>query len=413
MTTPNLWKEAVARSVAVEVSPRRTFNPGFALVAMALLLAALAGTVAVGALMDDTPGPVEIVTYDNGLMAATLECGGLIVIDPTSYEASELRAASGCQDGPWVESPVWSSDGSRLAYLLHDERDPSVAGIRIYETTTGVTRRLDACRDELCGSIGISADGTLISHVAYPRDGTVELVISDVESGELGRLDLVGPPRSPSFSPDGRRIAMSLFGGKSGVYLVDISRVREGRIGEPTLLSGIVDADEITWSPDGRWLAYRQAGGLGEERGEDPFNGQIGHSRVGIVVARADGSETRVLATSREETGPWAPTWSADSASVAFVITQFEGAIAERWMLELWTASIDGGDPTLIYESDCCKDGFAPPEWSPDGEWIAFGVNLPDAPSESGTFLVRPDGSDLRRVSDEMLAIAWQPIPRE
>jgi len=49
VSAPDLWHEAVERAAQVEVAPRRTFNPGMALIAIALLLAALAGTIVVGA----------------------------------------------------------------------------------------------------------------------------------------------------------------------------------------------------------------------------------------------------------------------------------------------------------------------------------------------------------------------------
>ena len=209
-------------------------------------------------------------------------------------------------------------------------------------------------------------------------------------------------PRQPRFSPDGTHIALPLLGGRSGVYLVDVRGVEDGNVGSPTLLSGVIEADGVEWSPDGEWIAYSQSGGLGIADDQEPFNGQIGHSGVGIVVTRADGSESRVLATGSAVGGPSFPTWSADSASVAFVTTPNQGSATDPWMLELWTVTIDGGEPTRIYESGWGKDAFGVPDWSPDGEWIAFGVNMPDDPSRTGTFLVRPDGSGLRRASNEM-----------
>jgi hypothetical protein len=38
---------------------------------------------------------------------------------------------------------------------------------------------------------------------------------------------------------------------------------------------------------------------------------------------------------------------------------------------------------------------------------------MPDDPAATGTFLVRPDGSDVRRASDVMLDPVWQPIPKD
>ena len=101
------------------------------------------------------------------------------------------------------------------------------------------------------------------------------------------------------------------------------------------------------------------------------------------------------------------------TALFALILASSAGAQPDSWSLVLWTAGIDGSQPTRIYESGCCKDGFGAPSWSPDGEWIAFGLSMPDEPARTGTYLIRPDGSDLRRVSPEMLDPVWQPIPRD
>jgi Tol biopolymer transport system component len=412
VVTPDLWGEAVARSVEAGVAPRRTFTPGMALIATALLLAALAGTIAVGGWLNQ-PSPVrEIVTYENGMIVASEGCGQIIGIDPTSFAVREIGRGSDCEAGPWAHSPVWSSDGSRLAYVVSTFGEESDASsIWVYEAATGEARLLESCPDQSCSSVDISPDGSLVAFLANGFDGHSALIVLGVDSGETQRIELSAQRRAPQFSPDGTDIALALLGGRSGIHLVDIRGFEDGHIGEPTLLTGIIDADEVAWSPDGEWIAYMQSGGLGTEL--EPFNGQGGLSGTGIVVSRADGSETRILATGSATNGPMFPTWSADSSSVAYVTTRSQGDGSDRWRLELWTVAIDGGDPTRIYASAWGKQGFAVPEWSPDGEWIAFGVDLPGDPSATGTFLVRPDGSGLRRASEEMLDVAWQPIPTD
>jgi len=414
LETPKLWNEAVGRAAELELAPRRTFSPGMGLIAAALLLAALAGTVAVGTWLN-RPSPIpEAMTYENGMIVAHQGCGQITGIDPTSFEAREIAAGTDCDVSLWGYRPVWSSDGSRFAYLVPAMAEGrSAVGIWVYEAATGEARQLEACRDGSCSTIDMSPDGSLVAYVTHWGNGASDLVVAGVDSGEVHRIELESQPRHPRFSPDGSHIAVPLLGGKSGIYLVDIRGIEDGHIGSPTLLTGIIDADAVAWSPDGEWIAYSQSGGLGTAEDAEPFNGQIGHSGTGILVSRADGSETRVLATGGTVTGPSFPTWSADSASVAYVTTPTQTIAKDSWMLELWTVTIDGGEPTRIYNSSWGKEGFAVPSWSPDGEWIAFGVDMPADPSESGTFLVRPDGSDVRRASDVILDPVWQPIPKD
>ena len=104
------------------------------------------------------------------------------------------------------------------------------------------------------------------------------------------------------------------------------------------------------------------------------------------------------------------PTWSPDSSSVAYLAVSNDGA-PDASKLTLWTVAIDGGEPTQIYESDCCYSGFAPPAWSPDGEWIALEVDVEDNAAESGVVLLRADGSEVRYAQGIPLEPVWQPIP--
>lgn len=409
LATPNLWNEAVGRAAELELGPRRAFNPSIALIAAALMPAALAGTLMVGGWLN-RPSPLpEIVTYDNGLIVGEEQCGRIVGIHPASFESQELVAGVDCSFRGWGGT-AWSSDGSRLAYLAPEFA--AQGGVWVLEAATGETRRLDPCPDVGCGLVDISSDGSLVTYVAYRGVGTSQMVIMEVDSGEEYRVELTGQARRPRFSPDGSRIAIPLIGGRSGIYLVDLGRFDDGQVGDLTPMSGLIDADDVTWSPDGEWIAYTQSGGLGDADGQMLSNGQGGRSGDGIVITRLDGSQTRVLATGPGETGPRLPTWSPDSASVAYVTTPTPAGARQPWMLEVWTVAIDGGEPTRIYESGRSAE-LGPPDWSPNGEWIAFGQFVFDRPSQSGTYLVRPDGSDLRRASELFLAPVWQPIPKD
>jgi Tol biopolymer transport system component len=422
--TPDVWNEAVGRAAELELGPPRALNPRLGLVTAALLLAALVGTVSIGSWLDrPSPGP-KIVAYDNGMIVAHVGCGGLVGLDPDTFQQRELVAVPDVCGLGGPSSPAWSRDGSHLAYAVSGATENADAtGIWLYESATGDTRQLTSCQVEFgcLGNVDISPDASLVAYIGggEPEHEGPVLVVHVVDSGDEHRIPLTGAAGRPVFSPDGNRIAVSQLGGRSGVYLVDVSGAEDGNVGSPSLLHGIVEAGDLTWSPDGQWIAMTQTGGLGK-LGDDtraPQTQQIQRSGKGVVIVNADNFQTRVLATLPREghdaipMGAW-PTWSADSASVAYMTMPMDPA-SRRLKLELWTVSIDGGDPTRIYESGCCVDQGLGPVWSPDGAWIAFGAEISDDPNRSGTFLIRPDGSEIQRASGSVLEIDWQPVPRD
>jgi hypothetical protein len=121
-------------------------------------------------------------------------------------------------DGPrhWLRS---SPDGSRIAFLLRDDRGV----VQLFTVSPNGGRPVQVTRDDwsVASSFSWSPDGRRIAHVA---DSSVFIV--DVPSGVSMRLTdrtMPAPPRPEAcvFSPDGRRIAFMRSVAGQGTKLGD------------------------------------------------------------------------------------------------------------------------------------------------------------------------------------------------
>jgi len=102
----------------------------------------------------------------------------------------------------------------------------------------------------------------------------------------------------------------------------------------------------------------------------------------------ADDLETAVSRMSRVGSSR-SPSFSPDGKTVAFV-SNLSG------LPQVWTVPAAGGFPRMVTSFDDPVGGV---EWSPDGNWIAFSL-APGGGMNVQVYLVKPDGTGLRRLTD-------------
>lgn len=201
-----------------------------------------------------------------------------------------------------------------------------------------------------------------------------ELVTLDVH-GE--NAELVLPTRfaaeNPSWSPDGRKIAYrSRKSGQDQLYVYDFDRGEELNFTKTSTREC-----EPTWSPDGKQMIFTS-------------------NRTGnyeLFVANADGSNPINLTNNSAFDSD--PAWSPDGKKIAFGSSR--GGV---WRLYVMDA--DGSNVRDVLGHTL--DGWQGPDWSPDGTQLVY------VGSNNGSlqiFVVNADGTGAQPITDTPGANAW------
>lgn len=258
-------------------------------------------------------------------------------------------------DIPAAGFPAWSSDGLALAYL----HDTPGAGwlLTSIEPATGKAHTLSAT--PVMGSRPVwSPDCRSIAvvRVNAERGSDIWLIAAD---GSGGERRLVGGPfetRSPSFSPDGSRLAYICGeAGSLDVWVVDMDA------GEPQRLTQATNPlDEPRWSPrwspDGRWIAHVSSRS-GERNNDD------------LWLVSPDSEQQRQLTTGLmvNTDGHWSPDGSA-LAIVANTSTEhWYGDDADVWLVNAGEGPSQRLTPAGGHSWRLEGAGLA---WSPDGTTV-------------------------------------------
>ncbi len=213
-------------------------------------------------------------------------------------------------------SPVWSPDGSRIAFI-----------------SDSFTRTLSV----------MNADGS-------------------------GKTAIVSGALDPSWGPDGSQIAVmkEREGLAAAVVIVDLDTLAETVVTEHAAM-------EPVWSPDGSKIAFVD---VRPETYPDPSTGEpVQGSQHEIVVANVDGSGEVVVSAGEPGSDralyleeDRAPAWSPDGSKIVFMSQAQVPACCGPW--QLWAVNPDGSAATNLTADDTVNDLF--PAWSPDGTQILF-----------------------------------------
>lgn len=212
----------------------------------------------------------------------------------TDADGEDMRRIFGSPSP--IYSPVWSADGSKIAYT----RDGGNGSWELVERAmaSGATRVVAS--GGLITTPAYSADGKLVFSMWVDAGRAAGLELHDWDGSRVRRLTTTsGDNMSPSFSGDGRRIAFhSSRTGRHHIYVMPATG------GDALLLSPLGDRAEYyapDWSPVGNQVAFH------------------GQSREFFHLMLADASRpgsqiTQLTSSGRNED----PSWAADGRHIVF-----------------------------------------------------------------------------------------------
>lgn len=232
-----------------------------------------------------------------------------------------------------------------------------------------------------------SHDGSRLAYwsaAGWDKPATLTVVRADGSGSVEVTSGVIAPSYRISWSPDGRRLAFSAqIGAVNRIMIAELGRTGATLVGDAT-----VQGTNPVWSPDGATLA---------------FTGGSTYQDIAIYRVGDDGSAMTRLTTVSDTAEVGDYDWSPDGNWLLFTA----GSFAHH---DVWVVASDGSDQHAVAATDANE--YAP-IWSPDGRRIAYVSDLldndPSTPAIQKTIVVDADGSHSIVVGQNIGVGIWSP----
>jgi Tol biopolymer transport system component/DNA-binding winged helix-turn-helix (wHTH) protein len=301
-------------------------------------------------------------------------------------------------DGGHNVQPAWSPDGRFIAY--HSYRH---GGVWVIPSRGGTARQLAATGSKPAWSpdsrrIAFQSDEHAdVAPTGFGAQTGSTLWVVNLDGGDLRALTDAGRPlgghAAPSWSPDGRRLAFTVFDGgrQGGAWMLDletraVTLVEQGKLyesvfapdgsalylagGEPLIVR--IPLDPSTAAPRGVREVIPVAGVPGvrgltisSDGQRLAFAGLASNSHIWAQPITPDGSPASapVRLTTDTSRRNSLPVVSPDGSRVAYMSSRRGG------LPNVWVMGIDGSLPTQLTSEETSE---YQPVWSPDGRRVAY-----------------------------------------
>lgn len=312
-----------------------------------------------------SPDGKRIFYYETTEVGAVYSSGGQVpmgtnqIVSVDVHDGSFLQHTSGDGVRKWPHPLI---DGS-VAYLATDpDGVQSLNRINGETTTKGISGELR--------SPSWSADGSTVVYARIFASKGIEILPGFSAQKDFKLTVLGGGGFYPSPSPNGGPMLIS--------DIQSFITLGRGNVLEKTLYSSAGSRSLVlspAWSPDGKKIAFSQGSYF---RPSNHPSGQIG-------LMNSDGSDVKLFGQVGTNCG--SPSWSPDGKAIVY---------SQDGHLVIWSLA-DGRIKNLTPPGGN-RDNF--PEWSPNGDWISFTSDR-DGDEDFRIYLIRPDGTGLHRITHE------------
>ncbi len=274
-----------------------------------------------------------------------------------------LRSLTGTSNAV-DSSPVWSPDGSQIAFVRSENGEDSVYlidrdGSNLRKLTTGQSR-----------SPYWSPDGSLIAYWSLGENG---IFVKEVDGTLITQItSSSGIDTVAGWSTNGQQL---LIERQLSADTDSGSEIAVGNVngGEPVRLTPTDSTARMpSWSPDQSQIIFVSDSGSGAGN---------------IWVMNSDGSGQQLLLSSSGAVSH--PAWSPDGSMIAFV----DSSSGDN---NIWTMTSDGEDARTLTTT---TSNDRQPTWSSNGSKIYF---VSDRDGQNDLYVMDSDGSHVRRLTSDV-----------